>query len=338
MKREYKNYNFLNIMRFIMAIMVVSIHTVPLYSLKDTYAYDLWKTISLLAVPFFFISSGFFLGKKLNGYSEDGEKAIRSTRSKIIKFYLIYTIIYLPLTIYDYVTNGESIIHNIALFFRNLIFIGEHFNSWILWYLLSLIYGLTLLLFMYKKKVSLKKATIVGGILYLFGIISNQFVKSGGVHIYYIYKLITLTYNNGRIFNSLIYLCIGIIISKKNIKVSYKYIISFIILLIIGSFVPEALRSVLTVFESFLLFVMIINANFKNSKLSNLCKYLSEKIYYWHLYFYSLLCLIYNGNNLDHVYGFKIFIECLVLSILFSLMLYFMDSRRKVRDGTLFGE
>lgn len=187
MKREYKNYNFLNIMRFIMAIMVVSIHTVPLYSLKDTYAYDLWKTISLLAVPFFFISSGFFLGKKLNGYSEDGEKAIRSTRSKIIKFYLIYTIIYLPLTIYDYVTNGESIIHNIALFFRNLIFIGEHFNSWILWYLLSLIYGLTLLLFMYKKKVSLKKATIVGGILYLFGIISNQFVKSGGgTHILYL--------------------------------------------------------------------------------------------------------------------------------------------------------
>ena len=64
--RKKESYNSIDIMRVICAIMVVVIHIPPFGSIErfDTINYYLQQYVSRVAVPFFFITSGFFLAKK----------------------------------------------------------------------------------------------------------------------------------------------------------------------------------------------------------------------------------------------------------------------------------
>lgn len=66
-------YAGLNIGKFIMAFVVVAIH-----SRNATYSYGQYPSIILwlttLAVPFFFVTSGFLLARKLEKFSSVSEK------------------------------------------------------------------------------------------------------------------------------------------------------------------------------------------------------------------------------------------------------------------------
>ena len=128
-------------MKFIMAFDVVAMHTTvgnPLY-IKD------------LAVPFFFLASGFFLFRKLDACRPEEEGALRKKwLSRIARMYLVWTVIYLPFTVYGLVKAGNPFIYSLAQFFRNFLFIGENFLSWPLWYLLGMIWA-GCIIFMLRK-------------------------------------------------------------------------------------------------------------------------------------------------------------------------------------------
>ena len=64
---ENKNYNAIDLTKFIMAIFVVIIHTNPLLSFTNgnTFWDLLIDRLTDLAVPFFFMASAFFLFKKM---------------------------------------------------------------------------------------------------------------------------------------------------------------------------------------------------------------------------------------------------------------------------------
>ena len=57
-------YNAIDFVKFIMALVVVAIHTEPFHGSSENIQV-LFDTFSGLAVPFFFISSGFLLGKRV---------------------------------------------------------------------------------------------------------------------------------------------------------------------------------------------------------------------------------------------------------------------------------
>lgn len=118
-------------MKVLMAFVVVSIHTTdwPLLGIRE------------VAVPFFFIVSGFFLMAKLTGDRKADLAAIREWTFKILKMYLIWTAIYLPFTVYGMVQDGLSWKQSLILFGRNLLLVGENFMSWPLWYLLAMIWS-----------------------------------------------------------------------------------------------------------------------------------------------------------------------------------------------------
>ena len=97
-----------------MALVVVAIHTTE------------WKLGGLVraAVPYFFIVSGYFLFRKLNGHQKDDLKTIRRWIFRILKMYLIWTAIYLPFTIYGFIQDDLSLKQGIFVFGRNLLFVG----------------------------------------------------------------------------------------------------------------------------------------------------------------------------------------------------------------------
>lgn len=82
---------------------------------------------------------------------------------KIIKLYVKWSAIYLPLAIYDYWHTGISPLKAVILYIRNFLLGGMHYNSWQLWYLLSTIYGLLFIIGMLKYGMSnrLRKLLII---------------------------------------------------------------------------------------------------------------------------------------------------------------------------------
>ena len=73
---------------------------------------------------------------------------------------------------------GFRVLYNIVLYIHGLIFRGEHFDSWILWYLLSSIYVLTMIYFLVKKGKSIRYITAIGVFVFIVGIFMTGIVNT----------------------------------------------------------------------------------------------------------------------------------------------------------------
>ena len=70
---EKKNYYGIDLLKFIMAVCVVAVHTQPLYSVQSIVVQRLFDTITSLAVPYFFSVSGFLLFSKIDADISSGK-------------------------------------------------------------------------------------------------------------------------------------------------------------------------------------------------------------------------------------------------------------------------
>lgn len=96
-----------------------------------------FNAIFNLAVPIFFVYSGYLFAYKNKMDKKD--KLIKYSKH-IVKLYILWSLIYLPICIQIYFENGWSIqecLHNYSEGFFKL---GQHPYSWQLWYLWSLIF------------------------------------------------------------------------------------------------------------------------------------------------------------------------------------------------------
>lgn len=156
MNVEYnkQNYNSIDLMKFIMAFAVVAIHTQPLNNCRNRILILVYNNIVEIAVPLFFLSSGYLLSKRMTFINTDSDINILTKHlNKIIKLYVKWMLIYTPLEIYKDIMHGNGIVKSILIYFRGFLFVGEQYNSWHLWYLLSTIYSLILIIILYKLKI-----------------------------------------------------------------------------------------------------------------------------------------------------------------------------------------
>lgn len=158
-------------MKLVMAFFVVEIHTRPFLD---------WPAIELLvegfevvAVPFFFLASAFlcFRGLTLNDFVSYGSKGairVRRTIGKLLWLYLVWTALYLPVTIYGDLLTGKGLIRSVGLFVRGTVFVGENFCSWPLWYLLASVLAFSLV-YLFFRGVSLKRTISIAAVLLVMG-------------------------------------------------------------------------------------------------------------------------------------------------------------------------
>ena len=134
------NYPDLDITKLLMAFLVVEIHTRPL----EAFAVPekIIEGIDVIAVPFFFIASAFLCFRGL-GETEFADAAtcasvrVRKTAFKLLELYLIWTVLYLPITIFGNMLYGKDVLHGLVAFAHRTLLVGENFCSWPLWYLLA---------------------------------------------------------------------------------------------------------------------------------------------------------------------------------------------------------
>ena len=120
-----KRKNSIDLMKFIMAMVVIAIHTQPLVNCTDFRINSIYNTVTAMAVPFFFIVSGYLLAKKCAfPYSSQDISKMMTYLNRIVKMYLIWTVIYTPIAIWHYISNQNTISYAILAYIRGLDFLG----------------------------------------------------------------------------------------------------------------------------------------------------------------------------------------------------------------------
>lgn len=258
---------------------------------------------------------------------------------KIVKFYLIWSTIYLPLAIYGYHTDGDGMVRAIALYVRNLFFQGDHYFSWPLWYLLSSIYAFMILYVLLKKKKANTVPLIGFIILFIFlGEISDIFVINmdslfGIVEV--IAKVLQKTFGKGRIFTGVYFVLIGVLIAR------YKEWLSSISNAVLVTaftvcFFSVALFNIplANIVMHGLLFVIVEKLAWKRMNGAYLRR-CSTVIYYTHMLFFFVYTLYVADENRYGIVGFLVTAVC-------ALMLAVVVSSEKIRnnkvDIMLFGK
>ena len=128
-----------DVLKIILALFVVAIHC----WVKDSnyYLYQLCQ----IAVPCFFVISGFLLEKQSEG-NEYNKKYLK----KIIRLYSIWVLIYFPFSLYQLFSSGKPFSESIYWYIRNIFISGDFYQGWQLWYLLALI-QVSIVLMILKK-------------------------------------------------------------------------------------------------------------------------------------------------------------------------------------------
>ena len=146
-----KRYNIIDLFKFISAVLIIIIHTHPLLNINYEADFVLNNIICRIAVPFFLVCSGFFIGKmsKYDGVIfVPNKEYFKNQFIKIFKLYLIWSLIYLIISVYGWKKNGWfsafAFLDWIIAFFTK----GSYYH---LWYLISLLYAIPLVYFIMKK-------------------------------------------------------------------------------------------------------------------------------------------------------------------------------------------
>lgn len=221
---NHTQYPGIDVTKFILCFFVIAIHS------------DINLYILAIAVPYFFIASGFFLGNTLNSANiYDNQGKIWRWVKKIAHIYITWSIIYLPFAIYQFSEEHTPVWKAAVLYVRNFLLVGENYLSWHLWYLLGCIVGGSIIYFWIKKKWNWNILFVISFVLFLIGkaipyIDSHMSGTplSTAVDVYY---LIFNTTRNG-IFIGLFYMMTGLIISTFAIPRGSGYWILFLSVLL----------------------------------------------------------------------------------------------------------
>lgn len=129
--------NGIDAMKFLMAFPVVFIHIQPLF-------YCLYpNTVSWfirLAVPYFFIASGFLTARGYQNIASDADRRtyLKRRALRFGKMFVIWLLIYLPLSLISFsYANGYVLAEDVAIYIIQVVLFGESHWAWPLWYLYS---------------------------------------------------------------------------------------------------------------------------------------------------------------------------------------------------------
>ena len=158
-----KEYPYIDDMRIIAAIFVVAIHIYPFSQINPTLDFVMTRIIGRLAVPFFFITTSFFLFK--NGYPTPDK--LKKTLFELFKWYGISIIIYIPLMIYNQYFIQEHLTFELI---KDLLVDGTFYH---LWYFPAIIIGLVIVLLLVRHLPSY--ALIITILFYIIGLCGDSY-------------------------------------------------------------------------------------------------------------------------------------------------------------------
>lgn len=174
------NYQNLDILKYLSAILIMILHLRPFINFSDQLDLAFNNIITRICVPIFFIITGYFVAKK----EKNNENYIKDYIKKTIPLYLVWSLLYIPVIIgtiiqylpiiNEYLTKINLtlplLIILLVLLFPVVILIALCYTGiyYHLWYFPAIIFSL-LVLEKWKKKFKVKYLLVFSFILLLFG-------------------------------------------------------------------------------------------------------------------------------------------------------------------------
>ncbi len=210
-----RSYTGIDIFRFIAALLIITIHTSPLLSYNETADFILTRIIARVAVPFFFMASGFFL---ISGYTLHAEKLKRFLR-KTMAIYMIATLVYIPVNIYSGYFNKSNLLPEMI---KDIIFDGTFYH---LWYLPASMLGAAIAWYLVKKA-GYSRAVIITGILYIIGLFGDSYYgiaeKSAVMKGFYQLIFQVSDYTRNGVFFAPVFFVLGGMIADRQKMISFR--------------------------------------------------------------------------------------------------------------------
>lgn len=234
--------------------------------------------------------------------------------------YLLWTTVYLPLALYYYWTDDKPFIVNTINYFKNLLTIGEHYNSIMLWYLLSVIYALCFVYYLTIKGFKLHTFVILGAILFFFGQLVSFLVNYTEILPYYLEclkKILQSVLLSGRIFRGFLYIPVGIALSTLSFSKSKGIFIigvNTIIWLTIPNNIPFV-KDWIVVFASVGIFMFVNSFTLSPNNIYRKLRTFSTVMFFTHMWIWTICyAVIYQTRT----FGMEIYLITTAITLLIA--------------------
>ena len=187
---EKKVYTGIDIGKLIAAVLIVLLHAIEN---TNWYSCEVKFVLTRCAVPFFFITSGFFFCEGLKK-SVDKKLYFKQYERKLIIIYTLWAlIIYLPFEVKTYITKyaGDSVFKIVAIMLRKLFIVGPGPY----WYLMAMMLAAAIIYWCSSKKESYLICALVVGVLLEIMYSSFRGICSRIIIFELLFKLIDFVYS-----------------------------------------------------------------------------------------------------------------------------------------------
>lgn len=202
------DYVGLDRFRIAAAVMVIAIHTSPLLSFSKAGDMVLTGILARVAVPFFFMATGFFLFQGGGANSFSYMKFLR----KNMLLYGAAILLFLPLSIYAGYFNQSPFLPELL---KDIVFNGTFYH---LWYFPAVMLGVGVVVFLLRY-LRFQTAFMVSLALYLIGLLGDSYygVASQIPLIKGVYHILfqCFDYTRNGLFFTPVYLMLGVFLAKR---------------------------------------------------------------------------------------------------------------------------
>lgn len=222
---ERKQYGALDLAKFIAAILIIVLHTSPFSSYNSILNFGFRSIVTIIAVPFFFITSGFLFCTKLNSLNEGKGTYYKNYIKRLGIMYLLWSGVYFVFVATDWIRNGVSII-DILQYVKRFFFEGSYST---IWFLPALMTAVSIVYFL-QKRLSYEKIFLLAIPFYVIACFGSSYyglsVKIPLISDFYnAYFSFFDTIKNGVLFGW-IYVALGGVFSEKSFKIKpCKYLV-----------------------------------------------------------------------------------------------------------------
>lgn len=326
MSKLEKSYSGIDILKFLMAICVVSIHTLPAGWFTNPFVGRIYDFLCASAVPFFFVASGFLLAQKTESRSVSDTNplltVVTASLKKFAKLYVLWMLIYSPLAVWNLFRSHRGLLEGILVYLHGFLLLGEHYNSWPLWYLLSTIYGLCFMWFYSKRKTPLNHIVLISLVFFFCAeamsyLMENAHilpgVLSGG------FGVLSKILRPNRIVNGFMYISIGMLAYNRQFSRSMGC--AFLLMHFAAELSGIEFVSVLCSPLSGLgLLILASNVQLKSKSVYPLMRRLSVVLYFLHMYVWTFYYAIVYGEK---TFGLDSFLMTTLICVLIGVIYNF---------------
>ena len=313
-----KEIESIDFTKFIMSLFVIAFHTLYLVP-NEISSIRILLVIFQVAVPFFFITSGYLLFRKVViPFNKTSEKRMFHYGKRILYLYVLWTIIYLPLAIYGAYIGHVEVKEFLIYSLRKFLFVGESYYSWHLWYLHGLLVALVMIYILLKCKLKPKYILWIGLFVFMCGIGLEKLIQMDYTTLPVLIQKFIHTYVwlfervRGGIFIGFPYITIGLFLAQYQRQVSWKFSITISIVGILLYYFKVTFGLMLFA-TGFFLFVLDLKIKSKHAfyyRKSSLLIYLLHMLFV----FLYVVCIKHNQQYQCISLFLFVVINCIITS------------------------